>query len=187
MRQRLPLVERVALVALGILVVVNLGLLYLLLNRDDAPSPSPEGGQVVQGHSAPTRGPATKSATRSPTRTATPSPTRSPTPTATPTSVERPGTPQPVRRIEVTSRHYFGRPFKTVSITGVDHGAGAARTLRVEHREQDRWTRFPIPASTRDSGRFTAYVEMGAPGSYRLRIVDVRTNEASPVITLDIE
>ena len=31
---------------------------------------------------------------------------------------------------------------------------------------------FPLPAKTDQSGQFTAYVELGQPGRYRLRVLD---------------
>jgi hypothetical protein len=31
---------------------------------------------------------------------------------------------------------------------------------------------FPVPAKTDQSGQFTAYVELGQPGRYRLRVLD---------------
>ena len=41
--------------------------------------------------------------------------------------------------------------------------------LRVQRWEGGRWLDFPLPAVTDQAGQFTAYVELGGPGRYRLR------------------
>ena len=63
------------------------------------------------------------------------------------------------------------RPFETVRIQGTYHG-GADTFLQVQRSEGGKWLDFPVPTKTDQSGRFTAYVEFGQPGRYRLRLLD---------------
>jgi len=87
------------------------------------------------------------------------------------------------RRIETTSSFYFGRPFETIHIEGRYRGVHGATELRVQLRQADGWTQFPLPVVTQPSGRFRAYVELGQ-GQYQLRIVDPDRGRASRVLTL---
>ena len=67
-----------------------------------------------------------------------------------------------------------GKPvevFQTVQIQGRYPG-GADTFVRVQHWEDGKWMPFPIPAKTDQSGEFTAYVELGQAGKYRLRVLD---------------
>ena len=101
------------------------------------------------------------------------------------TSPSSPASPQGEDlAISTSSSTYFGRPFKTISIEGRYPGVGRPTRLRVELRQGDGWSPFPLPAMTSPSGAFTAYVEMGGPGRYRLRIVDPQRNATSAVLEL---
>ena len=60
------------------------------------------------------------------------------------------------------------------------HGA---TELRVQLRQANGWTQFPLPVVTQPSGKFRAYVELGQ-GQHRLRIVDPDRGRASRVLTL---
>lgn len=87
-------------------------------------------------------------------------------------------------RLERSS--YVGNPFETILIRGTYVGAPADTTLRVQRREDDRWVDFPLPAATDETGRFSAYVELGSPGRYRLRIADPEGGATSDVVVLRI-
>ena len=63
------------------------------------------------------------------------------------------------------------KPFQTVRIQGTYRG-GADTFLRVQRWEAGKWLAFPLPTKTDQSGQFTAYVELGEPGRYRLRVLD---------------
>jgi serine/threonine protein kinase len=63
------------------------------------------------------------------------------------------------------------KPFQTVQIQGVYRG-GADTSLRVQRWEAGQWLDFPLPTVTDQAGQFTAYVELGQPGRYRLRLLD---------------
>ena len=63
------------------------------------------------------------------------------------------------------------KPFQTVRIQGTYRG-GADTSLRVQRWEGGQWLAFPLPTKTDQSGEFTAYVELGQPGHYQLRVLD---------------
>ena len=78
------------------------------------------------------------------------------------------------------------RPFETVRIPGTYHG-GAGTFLRVQRWQGGRWLDFPLPAKTDQSGQFTAYVEFGQPGRYRLRVLDPDSGVTSKPFVLVIK
>lgn len=77
-------------------------------------------------------------------------------------------------------------PFQTVRLTGTYRG-GADILLRVQRWEEGDWLAFPIPTKTDRSGQFTAYVELGQPGRYKLRVLDPDSGVASKPSVLVIE
>ena len=77
------------------------------------------------------------------------------------------------------------KPFQTVPIRGT-HRGGADTFLRVERWEGGKWVPFPLPAKTDQSGQFTAYVELGQPGRYRLRVLDPDSGVTSKPSVLEI-
>ena len=44
--------------------------------------------------------------------------------------------------------------------------------LRVQRWEGGEWLAFPLPTKTDELGQFTAFVELGQPGRYQLRVLD---------------
>jgi hypothetical protein len=78
------------------------------------------------------------------------------------------------------------RPFEAVRIQGTYDG-GADTFLRVERWEGGKWLAFPVPTKTDQSGRFTAHVEFGQPGRYRLRVRDPDSGVTSKPFVLVIE
>jgi hypothetical protein len=64
---------------------------------------------------------------------------------------------------------------------------GADTFLRVERSEGGQWLAFPVPTKTDQSGQFTAYVEFGQPGRYRLRVLDPHSGVTSKPLLLVIE
>ena len=77
------------------------------------------------------------------------------------------------------------RPFETVRIQGTYHG-GADTFLRVQRWQGGKWLDFPLPTKTDQSGHFTAYVEFGQPGRYRLRVLDPDSGVTSKPFVLVI-
>ena len=75
------------------------------------------------------------------------------------------------------------RPFQTVRIQGTYHGGGDT-FLRVQRWEGGKWLAFPLPTKTDQSGQFTAYVELGQPGRYQLRVLDPDSGVTSKTFVL---
>jgi hypothetical protein len=73
--------------------------------------------------------------------------------------------------IQLTVSAVSAKPFQAVGIEGTYHG-GADVFLWVQRWEAGKWVAFPVPTKTDQSGQFTAYVELGQPGRYRLRVLD---------------
>jgi hypothetical protein len=57
----------------------------------------------------------------------------------------------------------------------------------VQRWEGGKWLSFPLPAKTDQSGRFTAYVELGQPGRYQLRVLDPDSGGTSKTFMLVIK
>ena len=53
--------------------------------------------------------------------------------------------------------------------------------------ERHRWRAFPLATTTDQSGQFTAYVELGQPGRYRLRVLDPESGVKSKPFVLVIK
>ena len=78
------------------------------------------------------------------------------------------------------------KPFQVVQIQGTYPG-GAGTFLQVQRWEGDRWLAFPVPTRTDRSGNFTAHVEIGRPGRYRLRVLDPDSGVTSKPFVLVIK
>jgi len=78
------------------------------------------------------------------------------------------------------------RPFETVRIQGTYPDEGDT-FLWVQRLEGGRWLDFPLPTKTDPSGRFTAFIELGQPGRYRLRVLDPDSGVASKTFVLVIK
>ena len=87
--------------------------------------------------------------------------------------------------IQVEDLPGSARPFETVRVQGAYRG-GADTFLRVQRWEGGKWLAFPVPTKTDQSGKFTAYVELGQPGRYRLRVLDPDSGVTSEPFVLVI-
>ena len=94
-------------------------------------------------------------------------------------------TPSLVQTIEIEGSGATAEPFETVRVHGTYRG-GAQKFLQVQWRVNGRWQAFPVPAKTDGSGQFTAYVELGRPNDYRLRVRDPQSGHTSDPFTLTI-
>jgi hypothetical protein len=94
------------------------------------------------------------------------------------------GGEEPTIQLEVLADS--ARPFQPVRIEGRYRG-GAETFLRVQRREGGRWLAFPVPTKTDKSGQFTAFVEFGQPGRYRLRVLDPNSGVKSKTFALVIK
>jgi hypothetical protein len=88
-------------------------------------------------------------------------------------------------RIKLADPANSAKPFQTVSIQGTYPG-GAHIFLRVQRWEAGKWLNLPVSTKTDKSGKFTAYVELGQPGRYRLRVRDPDSGMASKPMVLEI-
>jgi hypothetical protein len=152
---------RLTLLVLAVLLILNVGWLGLLLSRAS-------GERAVESTG---------------TQSATPSGGSSITdpPASAPRSGSAEG--EAIRVEDVASS---ARPFEAVRIRGTYRG-GAETFLRVERWEDGKWLAFPVPTKTDQSGRFTAYVEFGQPGRYRLRVLDPGSGVTSKPFVLVIK
>jgi hypothetical protein len=91
--------------------------------------------------------------------------------TTTSTAPAGPPSSSTVPAIQLENPADAAKPFQTVQIQGTYRG-GADTSLRVQRWEGGRWLDFPLPTVTDQAGQFTAYVELGQPGRYRLRLLD---------------
>jgi hypothetical protein len=155
--------RRVTLLALAVLVILNVVWLGFLLSR----APGERAVERTSTQSA-TPGGLSSSAGRSP-----PSDPRS-------------GSPEERQIIELQHLAKSAMPFQTVRIQGMYHG-GVDTFLRVQRWEGGKWLDFPLPTKTDQSGQFTAYVELGQPGRYQLRVLDPNSGVTSKPFVLVIK
>jgi hypothetical protein len=106
-------------------------------------------------------------------------------PTSEPSNQSRDtGGEEPTIQLEVLADS--GRPFQPVRIEGRYRG-GADIFLRVQRWESGEWVDFPVPTKADRSGQFTAFVEFGQPGRYRLRVLDPGSGLTSKTFALVIK
>ena len=91
------------------------------------------------------------------------------------------------RTIQLEDLADSAKPFQTVRIQGRFRG-GAGTFLRVQRWEGGKWLDFPLTTKTDQSGKFTAYVELGGrPGRYQLRVLDPDSLVTSKTFVLVIK
>ena len=105
----------------------------------------------------------------------------------TPSAGNKKSAPSTVEHvIQVEKVDHSAKPFQTVRIKGTYRG-GSDAILRLQCWEEGKWLAFPLPTKTDRSGQFTAYVEFGQPGRYRLRLLDPDTGVMSKPVVLAIK
>ena len=182
--------DRAVRVAVVLLVLLNAGLFYAVLTRDRTPSadstPSRAAPSAARSSRAPTSTAAAPSSSAStPTARATPttkttagSPSTratagdtSPSVLSFPSAASSPETGADA--IVLARKTYEAAPFRVVRVSGtVRTPSPAARDqVHLEVRRGAGWSTFPLPAVTGAEGQFTAFVSLGSPGRYRLRVV----------------
>jgi hypothetical protein len=107
-----------------------------------------------------------------------------PTPDTRNGNAVRPSGPQ--HAIELEGGPYFAEPFETVQISGTYPTADASTELRVQWQRGKRWVSLPLPTVPDPAGDFTAFVELGGPNLYRLRVVDPQLQVTSNTVMLHI-
>ena len=157
--------REITVMAIALLVVLDIGLLFAALSRHSAHEGAGQSASASPGADQ----------------------ARAGAPAQTPPSTSQGGTGAPSReRVELANSAYVAEPFETVRIDGRYFGAGAGTTLRLQRQQQGDWVNFPLPTTTDRGGRFTAYVELGKPGSHRLRVVDPGSGTSSEVVVVNI-
>jgi hypothetical protein len=91
-----------------------------------------------------------------------------------------------VPTIQLENLDDSAKPFQPVRIQGTYRG-GPDTFLQVQRWEGGKWLSFPVPTKTDQSGQFTAFVELGQPGRYRLRVLDPHSDVRSKTFVLVIE
>jgi len=150
---------------LTILLVTDLVLVYAVFSRDE-PDVADVGGDVGRVVS----------------RDSSARPTEASSPTSRDHGISAPSRPA----IQLNESAYFARPFEMVRVRGRYPRSDFGTKLQVQLRHDHRWMSFPLVATTDRAGRFTAHVEWGASGRYRLRVVDAQRNTVSPVAILHV-
>ena len=153
---------RLTLLLLALLVILNVVWLGLLLSR----ASDERAGQS------------------SSSRSATPGVSSSSGPSSA--SDPRNGSAEEHKTIQLEDSADSAKPFQTVPIQGTYRGGGGT-LLRVQRWESGKWLDFPLPTTTDESGRFTAYVELGQPGRYPLRVLDPDSGVTSKTLVLVIK
>ena len=154
---------RLTLLVLALLVILNVVWLGLLLSR----ASDERAGQSSTSQSAT---PAGVSSSSGPSSASDP----------------RNGSAEEHKTIQLEDSADSAKPFQTVPIQGTYRGGGHT-LLRVQRWEGGKWLDFPLPTKTNESGRFTAYVELGQPGRYPLRVLDPDSGVTSKTLVLVIK
>ena len=154
---------RLTLLVLAVLVILNVVWLGLLLSR----ASGERAGQSSSSQSATSGGVSSSSGPSS-------------------ASDPRSGSAEEHKTIELEDSADSAKPFQTVPIHGTYRGGGDT-LLRVQRWESGKWLDFPLPMKTDESGRFTAYVELGQPGRYALRVRDPDSGVTSKILVLVIK
>lgn len=177
-RERLTSRRSGIAIAVGILAIVDIGLLLVSLARDD------EGTQPQQVSAQQATSAQSSSPVPSTTQPVTSSlSTTAPVPSAPSSAQLSAGNPPQEPALTVSAQSKTAEPFETIPLTG--HYEGAGSTLRMQQRRAGIWITFPLPTTTDASGNFTAYVELGEPGPHRLRVVSA-TGAVSNEITVTV-
>ena len=94
--------------------------------------------------------------------------------------------PEP-SRLEATLGSPSTAPMEAVSISGRIDGTGPGTALAVQMRVREgRWVSFPLRPVVDETGRWTTYVEIGEPGSHKLRVIDPASGVSSRVLVLRV-
>jgi hypothetical protein len=129
-----------------------------LVLRGDPDGPSPDG----------TASPAGSSATSEPT-SSTGNADRTPT-------------------IEVGAPPDVVDPMRPVALTGRVRGIVPGSSLVVQSSTgATSWTSFPLRPVVDDEGRFSTFVELGAAGIHRLRVLEPQSGAASRVVVVRVQ
>ena len=109
-----------------------------------------------------------------------------PVPAASTSTQETGPASPPARSIQLAASVGSTKAYQAARIDGT-YAGGSETLVRVQRWEEGGWLAFPVPAKTDRTGQFTAYVELGQPGRYRLRVLDPASGVASEPVELVVE
>ena len=118
-----------------------------------------------------------------PTTTPSGTPTATPTPEPTQTSSEPANVPEPTIKVS-TAQVAPGERF-LISGTFPTVGAGVELQVQVKDDGSD-WDDFPIETTTRGGGRFKTELYTSRTGDRQFRLVNKKTNKATPAVKVEI-
>ncbi|MEV7395983.1 acyl carrier protein [Aeromicrobium sp. NPDC092404] len=118
-----------------------------------------------------------------PTTAPTPTPSATPTPEPTETTPARPNEPKPT--IKVSKPQVA--PGERFVIEGRYPSLGEGASLQVQVKDEGTdWDDFPIETTTRDGGRFKTELYTSRTGERQFRLLDKRSDKATPSVTVQI-
>jgi acyl carrier protein len=119
----------------------------------------------------------------SPTTQTTTEATTTPTPEPTETTTGDPAEPEPT--IEVAKAQVA--PGERFVIEGTFPAAGEGTALQVQVKDEGSdWDDFPIETTTRAGGKFKTELYTSRTGERQFRLVNKKTDDATPAVTVEI-
>jgi len=92
--------------------------------------------------------------------------------------------PEPLELITLSAAQSAVQPMEPIDLTG-DYAAGEGAILRVQQFENGGWTDFPVTAPV-SGGGFSTFIQAGAIGLNRFRMIDTDTGETSNEVKVQI-
>ena len=92
--------------------------------------------------------------------------------------------PEPLELITLRAAQTAVAPMAPIDLTG-EYAAGEGAILRVQQFENGEWSDFPVTAPV-SGGTFSTFIQAGAIGLNRFRMIDTDTGEASNEIKVQI-
>jgi hypothetical protein len=92
--------------------------------------------------------------------------------------------PQPLELITLRAAQTAVAPMEPIDLTG-EYAAGEGAILRVQQLENGEWTDFPVTAPV-SGGQYSTFIQAGAIGVNRFRMIDTDTGETSNEIKVQI-
>ncbi|WP_159540820.1 acyl carrier protein [Aeromicrobium sp. 9AM] len=118
-----------------------------------------------------------------PTTAPTSSPTDTPTPEPTETTTPDASKPKPT--IKVSKEQVS--PGERFTIQGTFAGAGEGAELQIQVKDEGSdWDDFPIETTTRSGGKFKTQIYTSRTGDRQFRLLNKKTDEATPAVTVQI-
>jgi hypothetical protein len=106
---------------------------------------------------------------------------------STATAGEGPGAGDAGTTIELDAPPAVADPMAPVPLTGTVRGVEPGSSLTVQSSTgSEPWTSFPLEPVVAGGGRFHTFVELGAAGVHRLRVVDPRSGATSGVVVVRV-